>query len=224
MKNFKLELLNFKQRATIDQLDVMKIVENHINHADDMSEKEILHSLSTYLKPHTYDKEVKGLLESLEVEVSENTLLYNLKDLYKKIERKQHAEFYRQPLIELLKIINTDNDDTRMEAIFNNLTIYDYVNEIKHFILSLQSNPMERQNLMNTGKANHVFTIVDKVEEGHLCYIMDRWFLISEQEVKQVLLEDYIKENPEKINEMRILEKALNVCNFSDSKISFKID
>lgn len=65
--------------------------------------------------------------------------------------------------------------------------------------------------------------MVEKVEEGHLAFISDSWFLISEKEIKKVLLEDYIKNN-EKLREMRILEQVLTLGEIVDERIIFTID
>ena len=65
MKNIKLELFNFKKDLTLDQEDISKIMESHINFCNDFSEKIVICSLNEKLKPYTYDSAVVQLLESL---------------------------------------------------------------------------------------------------------------------------------------------------------------
>jgi hypothetical protein len=85
------------------------------------------------------------------------------------------------------------------------------------------SNPVQRQNLVNSGKASKVYTLVEKVEDGNLVFMSDRWFLINNDEMKQVLLEDYIKDE-EKLREFRILEKVMTIGFVEEESISFRLD
>jgi len=64
MKNLKLELFNFKKNLSLDQEEVSVIVEGHMNACNELSEKQIIVSLNERLKPYTYDKDVKFLLEN----------------------------------------------------------------------------------------------------------------------------------------------------------------
>jgi len=223
MKNLKLQLFDFKNQLTIEQLDVARIVQLHVENYDNMSEKEVVQSLRENLNSFTFYPEVKALLESVEDEISQFPLIMELKNIYKKVERSNHGMLYRQALVTLLEIINKPDDDARMEAILNELSIYDYIPEVKHFLMKIHTSPVERQNLKNSGKASKVYTIVEKVEDGHLAFISDRWFLISENEIKQVLADDYIKDE-KKIREIRMLEKVLTVGDISEDKINFRID
>jgi len=223
MKNLKLELFKFKNSLTLEQLDISKVAQNHLEQYDKFSELELNESLKMTLMSFNYDPDVKLFLESVQNEIEEYPLVMELKDLYKKIERKNHGLLYRQPLIALLEIINKQNDDQRVESIINELIIYDWIPEIKHFMLKMNSSPMERQNLINSGKGEKVYTFVEKVEEGHLAYLSDRWFLISESELKQVLVDDYIKDI-NKIREIRLIEKVLKIGEINDDLITFKIN
>jgi hypothetical protein len=223
MKNLKLELFKFKNNLTLEQLEISKIAQSHLEEYDNFSELEINESLKTTLKPFTYDPDVKLFLESVQNEVDSYPLVMELKDLYKKVERKNFGQLYRQPLIKLLEIINKDNDDSRVESVINELAMYDWIPEIKHFLIKMNSNPVERQNLINSGKGEKVYTLVEKVENGHLAFISNRWFLIGESDIKQVIAEDYIKDE-DKIREIRILEKVLQMGDIQEDVISFKID
>jgi hypothetical protein len=223
MKNFKLELFNFKQKLTIDQTDIMRIVEGHMNACDNYSEKEVYNSLNLKLTPFVFDAEVKDLLENLRTEIEQNSLTADLKDLYKRVERKNHSHMYRQPLNTILSIITKENDEAKMEAVLNELSIHDWVPEIKRFMIDVKKNPIEIQNYKNAGNGEKVFTLVEKVEGGFLAYVGNRWFLLSESEIKQVIPDDYIKDE-NKIKQIRILEEAIKRSEITNEKISFKID
>ncbi|MCK9477623.1 MAG: hypothetical protein M0R46_17035, partial [Candidatus Muirbacterium halophilum] len=119
--------------------------------------------------------------------------------------------------------INKPNDDARMESVLNELSIYDWVPEIKHFLMKMSASPIERQNLENSGKAAKIYTLVEKVDEGHLAYIIDRWFLIAESEIKQVFADDYVKDE-DKVRNIRLLEKVMNMSEIEENTITFQID
>ena len=223
MKNLKMELFKFKNNLTLEQLEISKVAQNHLEQYDNFSELEINESLKITLKPFTYDPDVKLFLEAVQDEVDAYPLVMELKDLYKKVERKNFGQLYRQPLIKLLEIINKDNDDSRVESVINELAMYDWIPEIKHFLIKMNSSPVERQNLINSGKGEKVYTLVEKVEDGHLAFISNKWFLIGESDIKQVIAEDYIKDN-DKIREIRLLEKVLQLGDIQEDVISFKID
>ena len=223
MKNLKLELFNFKNRLTFDQTDISSLVEGYIVNFDNFSEKELVKSLNEKLLKYTYDTDVKMFLEGMDTEIKSYPLVYELKDLYKRIERGNQGLLYRQPLNVILEIINRDGDDSRMEGILNELRIYDWVPEIKRFVFNLTKSPLERQNLSNSGKAEKVYTIIEKIDNGYMAFIADRWFKIDEKEIVQVLAEDYIKDE-DKVKEIRVLEQCMKLSSIENDKISFKID
>lgn len=223
MKNWKLELFNFKKKLSFDQTDVSVIIEKHINILDDNSEIDIKKSLTEKLLKYTYDKEIKMFLEGLEEEIQSQPLVYKLKDLYKKIEKNNQGMLYRQPMKVILDAINMTNDDERIELILGELKIYDYIPEIKRFVMELTKSPIEKQNMSNSGKATKIYTIVEKTEDGYLAYVGNKWFLIGEDEISQVLIDDYIKDE-EKIKDIRLLESALNLSTIDENQIKFKID
>ncbi len=223
MKSLKLELFNFKSKLTIDQFDIAKIIHLHLEQCDNLSELEMNESLKQNLNSFRYDSDVKAFLESIQEEVDSMPLLMELKDLYKKVERKNLGMLYRPALVQLLEIINKGDDDSRMESVLNELSIYDYIPEIKGFLMKMSMSPVERQNFKNSGKASNLYTLVEKVEEGHLAFIVDRWFLIAESEIKQVLADDYVKDE-NKLRNIRLLETVLQNCDIQDSLITFRID
>jgi len=224
MLNLKLELFNFKKNLDFDsQEDIARIVESHFTAIDHNSEKQIINSLNERLSIHTYDKNVKLLLENLNNDLINDELVYNLKDLYKMIEGKNQGMIYRQVLNVILECINVSDDSDRMNKIINELSIHDWVNEVKVFVHNLQDNPQKKTNLLNGGKANDLYTIVEKVENGHVALIHESWFFLSEDKIEKTLLEDHVKD-ADKARLLRELQTALSYCEINESRINFKLN
>jgi hypothetical protein len=109
-----------------------------------------------------------------------------------------------------------------MSKILNELAIYDWVPEIKLFVHNLTKSPEKRTNLLSGGKGESVYTIVEQVEEGHLAFIKDSWFLLSESAIEKTLLENHVKDE-NKLRTLRNLQTALQFCNVSESRVDFRI-
>jgi len=223
MKNLKYDLFNFKSALLIEDYELNVIVEKFINGYDNFSEKELVGAIKEKLTPLSWDVKVVKLIEGLENEIKSDPINYNLKDLYKKIERKNYGQMYRPALNSILNIINIQDNDSKMTSIVNELVIHDWIPEVKLFLNGYMNNPIQRQNLMNSGKGSKVFTLVEKTEDGNLVFMKDRWFLINNDEVKQTLLENHIKD-VDKIREFRILEKVMTIGDVKDDMISFRLD
>jgi len=223
MKNLKKELFDFKKNLTFEQDDITKIVEAHFQACDNESEKRIIQSLNERLNPYTYDKEVKGLLENLNNDVMNFELVYNLKDLYRLVEKRNlGGTIYRQPLNTLLQIINLSTDDDRMNKILNELAIYDWVPEIKVFLHNLTNNPEQKANLLNGGNSETVFTIVENVEDGHIAFLRDSWFLLKENSIEKTTLDVHIKDE-RKVRVLNTLQNAMQHADIQADRIDFKI-
>ena len=222
MKNLKLELFNFKKSLTFDQSDVAYIIEGHLNGYTEFAEKQMVHSLNERLKPYTYDKQVKLFLESLNDDMVQFELLYELKNLYNVINSKNQGELYRQPLNVLLQTINLETDQDRLSKVLNELAVYDWVPEIKLFVHNLTTSPEKKQNLLNGGKAESVYTIVEQVEDGHIAFIKDSWFLLSDNVVDKTLLENHVKDE-QRFRTLRTLQTALQFCSINEERIDFRI-
>jgi hypothetical protein len=223
MKNLKYDLFSFKRDLPIEDYELNVIVERYISNYDSFSEKELVSSLKENLASFAWDVKVTKLVESLEDEIKSEPLNYNLKDLYKKIERKNYGQMYRPALNSILNIININDNDSKMSSILNELVIHDWIPEVKMFLSGYMNNPVQRQNLVNSGKASKVFTLVEKVDAGNLVFMKDRWFLINQDEVKQTLIEDHISDI-EKVRELRLLEKVMTIGDVQEDKISFRLD
>jgi hypothetical protein len=222
MKNLKLELFNFKKDLTLDQEEVSVIVEGHMNACNQLSEKQIIVSLNERLKPYTYDKSVKSLLENLNDDMKNYELLYELKNLYNVLNSKNQGELYRQPLNVVLQTINLETDQDRMSKILNELAIYDWVPEVKLFVHNLTKSPEQKTNLLSGGKGESTFTIVEQVEDGHIALVRDSWFLLSENTIEKTLLENHVKDE-ESLKSLRMLETAMKYAQVSEDKVSFRI-
>jgi hypothetical protein len=222
MKNLKLELFNFRKDLSLEQEEVSVIVERHMNACNDLSEKAVIMSLNERLKPFTYDKDVKSLLENLNDDMKNYELLYELKNLYNVLNSKNQGELYRQPINVLLQTINLDTDQDRMSKILNELAVYDWVPEVKLFVHNLTKSPEQRSNLLSGGKGESTFTIVEQCEDGYLSYVKDSWFLLSEDTIEKTLLENHIKDE-ETIRSIRLLETAMKYAQVSEDKVSFRI-
>ena len=222
MKNLKLELFNFKKNLTLDQEEVSGIVEGHMNACNNLSEKSIVLSLNERLKPYTYDKSVKALLEDLNDDMKNYELLYELKSLYNVLNSKNQGELYRQPLNVVLQTINLETDQDRMSKILNELAIYDWVPEVKLFVHNLTKSPEKRSNLLSGGKGESTLTIVEQVEDGHVALVKDSWFLLTENTIEKTLLENNIKDE-ESLKSLRMLETAMKYAQVSEDRVNFRI-
>jgi hypothetical protein len=222
MKNLKLELFNFKKDLSLDQEEISVIIEGHMNACNQHSEKTIINSLNERLKPFTYDKEVKKLIESLNDDMSNYELLYELKNLYNVLNSQNQGELYRQPINVVLQTINLDSDQDRMAKILNELAVYDWVPEVKLFVHNLTSSPEKRTNLLSGGKGEPIFTIVEQVEDGHIALIKDSWFLLTENSIEKTLLENNIKDE-ESLRTLRTLETAMKYATISEDRVNFRI-
>jgi hypothetical protein len=163
------------------------------------------------------------LLETVDQELNAFNLIYELKDLYKRVSRSNMGELYRHPLNIILEIIQLPDDSTRMESILHELKLYDWVPDIKKFVWNLTKNPLDVQNMSNSGKGEKVFTLVEKVDNGYMAFITDRWFLIDDKGIKQVLVEDYVKDI-DRVRELRILEQALTIGEIVKDRFVIKVD
>jgi hypothetical protein len=222
MKNLKLELFNFKKNLSLDQEEVSVIVEGHMNACNELSEKQIIVSLNERLKPYTYDRDVKSLLENLNDDMKNYELLYELKNLYNVLNSKNQGELYRQPINVLLQTINLETDQDRMSKILNELAVYDWVPEVKLFVHNLTKSPEKRTNLLSGGKGESVFTVVEQVEDGHVALVKDSWFLLSENTIEKTLLETNVKDE-ESLKSLRMLETAMKYASVNEDRVNFRI-
>lgn len=222
MKNLKMELFNFKQNLVFEQAEISSIVETYLINFDNISEIELKKGLTERLLPYTYDKDVKNLLEMVDQEIKSFNLIYELKDLYKRIDRSNLGELYRHPMNVILEIIQLPDDNTRMEQILHELKIYDWIPEIKKFVWNLTKNPLDIQNMSNSGKGEKVYTLIEKTENGYMAFISDRWFMIDES-IKQVLIEDYVKDI-DRVRELRLLEQALTIGEVVKDKFLIRLN
>jgi hypothetical protein len=222
MKNLKLELFNFKKNLSLEQDEISVIIEGHMNACNEASEKSIILSLNERLKTFTYDKDIKTLLESLNDDMKNYELLYELKNLYNVLNTKNQGELYRQPINVLLQTINLETDQDRMSKVLNELSVYDWVPEIKLFVHNLTKSPEQKSNLLSGGKGESIYTIVESVEDGHITLVKDSWFILTDNSIEKTLLENHIKD-AEDLKSMRMLETAMKYASINDDRINFRI-
>lgn len=222
MKNIKLELFNFRKNLTVDQDEISRIAESHMNACNDFSEKQIIMSLNEKLKMYTFDKEVKSLLESLNSDMENYQLVYELKHLYNVLNSQNQGELYRQPINVLLQTINLESDQDRMDKVLNELAVYDWVPEIKLFVHNLTKSPEQKANLLSGGKGESVYTIVEQVENGYLCMVGDSWFLLSENNIEKTLLDTHVKDE-EQLKVLNNLSTAMKFASIGEDRINFRI-
>jgi hypothetical protein len=222
MKNLKLELFNFVRGLDLEQEEISTIVNSHMNMLGRISEKQAIHSLNEKLKIHTYDRQVRKLLESLNTDLENFNILYELKHLYNVLSSKNQGELYRQPINVLLETINLESDQDRMGKIVNELSIYDWVPEIKLFVHNLTKSPEQRSNLLSGGSSESIYTVVEQVEGGYCALINGSWFLLTESSVEKTLLENWVK-NEEDLRILRNIETGLKYADIQDDKINFRI-
>ena len=222
MKNIKLELFNFKKSLGFDQSEVTSIVESYIGLSNELSEKQIVTALNERLKTYTFDKAVKSFLESLNIDMKEYQLVYELKHLYNVLNSKNQGELYRHPINVLLQTINLENDQDRLSKVLNELAVYDWVPDIKLFVHNLTKSPEQKANLLSGGKGESIYTVVESVEDGYLCLVRESWFLLSENNVEKTLLETHVTDN-NKLRVLRTLETAMKFADITDKRVNFRI-
>lgn len=222
IKDLRVELFNFRKSLSIEQEDVLNITNSCMDRCHGLSEKRTIAALTESLKNHMFADNVKSFVESLNNDISNHDLLYTLKDLYKVIESKNQGQVYRQPLVVLLDIINLDDDASRMKYVLNELAQYSWVPDIKVFLYNLTEDPQKKENLLNGGRCDTVYTIAETVDNGHLVFLKDAWFLLTENSIEKTLLETHLKDEA-KLRTMRVLETALNYATITEDKVNFNL-
>jgi len=146
----------------------------------------------------------------------------NLKIYMAFLNTKNQGELYRQPINVLLQTINLESDEDRMSKVLNELSIYDWVPEIKLFVHNLTSSPETRSNLLSGGKGESVYTIVEQVEDGHIALVKDSWFFLTEENIEKALLENHVKDEKE-LSSLRMIESAMKYAEIDEDRVNFRI-
>ena len=96
-----LELYNYKKELSLEQEDIERQINYHINlfncdeNGDTYSQKSIINNLSERLNPYTYDKSVVNILEKVNNILGDDELFYELEDLYRVLENSNQGMVYR---------------------------------------------------------------------------------------------------------------------------------
>lgn len=223
MKSLKLKLFEYRKDLNIEQSDVVDIVSEHMNLCDKYSEKEIYGSLTNLLDKYKFYESVNTFLNEIDTELSTQPLLYNLKDLYAKVKRKEYTFLYENALHSILECINQLTDEDRKIKILNDLKLYEWIPEVKLFLYEIASTPQTKQNYKSDGgKIDDVYSIVLQLKEGYLTYVAHKWFLMNNEGITATLAENHIKDDVQ-LKKLRLLEEAINRAEFTDDRIIFNI-
>ena len=223
MKSLKLELFEYRKKLTVEQSDIVTIVSEHMDLCDKYSEKEIFGSLSNLLTTYKFYENVSSFLSDVDTELSAQPLLYNLKDLYAKIKRKENQFLYENTLHSIIECINQMTDDDRKIKILNDLKLYEWIPEVKLFLYEIASTPQAKQNFISKGgKIDDVYSIVLQLKEGYMTYVANKWFLLSPDGITATLAENHIKDDIQ-LKKLRLLEQAIQEAEFSEDRIVFNV-
>lgn len=223
MKSLKLKIFEYCKDLDIEQTEVSQILTEHIDLCDKYSEKEIYGSLSSLLERFKFYESVSTFLNDVDSILSEQPLLYNLKDLYSKVARKEYSFLYENALHSIMDCINQLTDEDRKIKILNDLKLYEWIPEVKLFLYEIASTPQAKQNFMSKGgKVDDVFSIVLQLKEGYLTYVANTWFLLNNDGVTATLAENHITDDVQ-LKKLRLLEQAIQKAEFTEDKIVFNI-
>lgn len=229
-----LELHNFRKGLTPEQEDVTRQVTLHMSlfNSDETGktpgQKEIIANLTERLSTYKGSKTVSAFLEKVNSLVEENELFYDLESLYRALENANQGMVYRHPMQVVLNILNEPSDREQCSKILNELSLYDWIPDVKKFLFKYNTNPTDRQNLTSDGgKAETVYSIVEKVqtekEEGYLTFVGDKWFFLTENRIETTTPSNHISDR-EHLQKLVLLEKAIKLGKIEDNKITFSID
>jgi hypothetical protein len=222
--NLKLKLFEFRNGLKADQYEVHDIVSAHFNACENFSEKEIMESLSNRLSAYAFYPAVNSFLESTNEELSQDDLLFTLKDVYAKLVRENEGNFLKMPLDALMEAINAENNKVRLEKVLSEVSRYDWVPQIKGLLYSLSTSDMEKANLTSKGGVcEDVYAIVAESKNGKLAYIANNWFLLGEEAMSITTLEENVEDEQE-LYKLKLLETAVNIGTIDEEGLNFKID
>ena len=92
----------------------------------------------------------------------------------------------------------------------------------KLFVYNLTKSPIQKENLLSGGSSESVYSLVHPVEEGYVCHIKDSWFLLTDDNIEKVLLENYVKDS-EELRNIRTLETGMKFSTIKGDRIDFRI-
>lgn len=224
MSILKHKLFELNKGLTEDQQDIAIIVNEHMVATNHYSDLEVNDSLQKKLNDYKFYENIGTFLSDVENTINSDKIVYQLRDLYKKLERQDNGNMYQYTLNTIMEIANEGNEQTRMGRIINELSIHDWIPEIKNFLYNLSNKPANKTIVTSGGgTCENVYGLAITVDEGILSYVKDRWFLLTENEISVALLENYIKDEV-KLKQMRMLQEAVTRGTISESRIDFQLD
>ena len=214
----------------MDQEDIERVIDHHLGlfkcdeAGNTISKLRIAKSANETLKRFSYDEKVAKLIENVSTFLREDELFYELEDLYRQLEHQNQGEIYRHPMQVVLNILNEGNDQQKQVKILNELSIYNWIPSVKNFLFKYTTNPRQRSNITSAGgRADQVYSVVEKLETGLLTFIGDKWFYLKESEIEPTTPFNLITD-PAKLARVNFLEKALRLGDIADDKIIFDIE
>ena len=91
-------------------------------------------------------------------------------------------------------------------------------------MINYTTDPIQRANLTSDcGKSEKVYTLVEQIEAGHLAFVKDKWFLITEAEIEPTTLDKWFND-PAKLHQMNLLQRAVELAEIDEDRLTFNID
>jgi hypothetical protein len=223
MKSLKNNMYEFRKGLSLEQSDIATIITEHIKLADSYSDKEIYGSLNNHLGKFKFYENVNTFLNEVDGELSSKPLIYNLKDLYSKLKRKDQQWLYESACNAILECIQQRSDEDK-HRILEDLKMHEWIPEIHQFLFEIASTPQAKSNFMaKGGKIEDVYSLVLQVKEGYLTYVAGSWFLLNKENgIKQTLKESHITDEVQ-LKKLSLLEDAIKFATFNEDKIVFQL-
>lgn len=225
-----LELFDYKKNLSLAQEDIERVVNYHLGlfNCDETgkvpSQRQIVRSLTEKLNKFSYDDGVKSIVEKVNGVLENDELFYELDDLYHQLENSNQGEVLRHPIQVILNIINEGSDRERQIKILNELSLYTWIPAVKNFMYKYTTNPKDRANISSQGgTSKEVYSIVEKVEDGCLTFVGDKWFIIKEKSVEPTTPSNFIND-ANALRKLTILEKAIRLGSIDGDRIVFQIE
>lgn len=226
IKNLNEVKLNLLSENTIDN-SLNRIIEYYIENLSNnvLSENQIINLIKINKNDYKYSDNINKIFESIYNEAEENKLIYDLSDLYHSLNKTHDRHYYSSVLNKILEIINTDSSDYRKVLIANDLAIWNFIPEVRSFLLKYTDNPYKQEEILSDlGLSEEIITIYQKINEGDLIYIKNSWFLITEEKVKKIPFITDIVKDQHLLNKLTLLEKSIQLSKIKENILSIEID
>lgn len=190
-----------------------------------LSELQSVQMMSQALLEFKYKKNVREFISKINEDVSKNKMVYELADLQHQLQTKNHGNLYIHPINIIHRLINSPNDKSRMVGIVNELSNYSWIPEVRNFVVKYANDPFHKENYISVDSLyEKVYTIYEKVHDGALIFVKDKWFLLGENSIEVCTdLTKHIKDN-NKLNELLLISEGIRQGKIEDSILKLKLD